>query len=97
MPFSLISFSDTPPHHVPEDTELVKALLSAYERFTGNPGKCLAIGGGTYVHHMPGGVAFGPVYPGEDNRIHCANEFVKVEHLIQNAKIIASAIVDLAR
>ena len=95
-PFTMERYDAVSPHHVPEDSELIRALIASYERFTGLRGKCFAIGGGTYVHSIDGGVAFGPGFPGEDNRIHCANEYVKIDHLILNAKIIASAILDLA-
>lgn len=47
------------PHVVPEDSEFVKQLLSVYERVEGEKGACIAIGGGTYVHNIEGGVAFG--------------------------------------
>lgn len=47
------------PHVVPEDSEFVKQLLSVYESVEGEKGRCIAIGGGTYVHNIEGGVAFG--------------------------------------
>ena len=45
------------PHHTPADSPLVKALLKCYEQYSGRKGECLAIGGGTYVHDIEGGVA----------------------------------------
>lgn len=80
------------PHYVDSDGEFVKTLLEAYESVTGKKGKCLAIGGGTYVHGTPGGVAFGCEVDGEDNRIHGADEFIRVDALVENAKIFAEAI-----
>ncbi|MEG2421589.1 MAG: Sapep family Mn(2+)-dependent dipeptidase, partial [Oscillospiraceae bacterium] len=45
------------PHHTPADSPLVQTLLDCYEEYTGKTGsKPLAIGGGTYVHDIPGGV-----------------------------------------
>ncbi len=81
------------PHCVPSDSKFVKALLGAYESVTGKKGECLAIGGGTYVHGTPGGVAFGCEIEGEDNRIHGADEFIRTDALVENAKIFAEAIV----
>lgn len=81
------------PHYVDSDGEFVKTLLGAYETVTGKKGSCLAIGGGTYVHGIPGGVAFGCEVDGEDNRIHGADEFIRVDALVENAKIFAEAIV----
>ena len=81
------------PHYVDSDGEFVRTLLGAYESVTGKKGECLAIGGGTYVHGIPGGVAFGCEVDGEDNRIHGADEFIRVDALVENAKIFAEAIV----
>ncbi len=80
------------PHCVPADSPFVKKLLAAYEAVTGKKGEPIAIGGGTYVHGMPGGVAFGCEVEGEDNRIHGADEFIRVDALVENAKIFAEAI-----
>ena len=81
------------PHCVPSDSPFVQTLLEAYESVTGNKGECLAIGGGTYVHGIAGGVAFGCEIEGEDNRLHGADEFIRVDALVENAKIFAEAIV----
>ncbi|HIZ56854.1 MAG TPA: dipeptidase PepV [Firmicutes bacterium] len=83
------------PHHVEEDSHFVQSLLKVYTEETGLPGFCKAIGGGTYVHHTPGGVAFGAVFPGEDNHMHGADEFITIEHLLLNAKIFAHAIAEI--
>lgn len=85
----------TPPHMVDGDSEFVKVLLKAYERYTGQKGECLAIGGGTYVHSLKNGVAFGASMPGTDNKMHGADEFAVVDELVASAKIFAQVIVDL--
>lgn len=83
------------PHYVPADTAFVRTLLKAYEDWTGNQGECLAIGGGTYVHDLKNGVAFGCSLPGVDNRLHGADEFMVVEHLLLSGKIFTQVIIDL--
>ena len=85
----------TPPHHTDENSPFVKTLLSAYEAVTGEKGYCMAIGGGTYVHDIEGGVAFGCAMPGTDYRLHGADEFMPVEEMITSAKIFALAILKL--
>lgn len=85
----------TPPHYTDENSMFVKTLLSAYETVTGEPGSCMAIGGGTYVHDIEGGVAFGCAMPGTDYRLHGADEFMPVDELITSAKIFALAILKL--
>lgn len=84
-----------PPHHVDGNSHFVKTLLQAYEDYTGLKGECLYTGGGTYVHNLKNGVAFGASMPGTDNRMHGADEFAVLEELVVSAKIFAQVIVDL--
>lgn len=83
------------PHEVDANSPFVKTLLSIYEDYTGLKGECIAMGGGTYVHDIENGVAFGAVFPGTDTKMHGADEFVVIDELIAAAKIFAQAIVEL--
>lgn len=83
------------PHHVPGDSDFVRELLKVYEDYTGRKGECLAIGGGTYVHHLKHGVAFGCSMPGTDNKMHSPDEFAVIDELITSAEIFAQVIIDL--
>ena len=85
------------PHYVSEESEFVKQLLSVYETVTGEKGYCVAIGGGTYVHETEGGVAFGAEFPGDDNHMHGADEFITLESFVKNAKIFAAAIYSICK
>jgi len=40
-------------------------------------------------------IAFGCAFPGVDNHIHQANEFVSVEELLKQVKIYYQAIINL--
>ena len=80
------------PHHVPEEEPFIQTLLQVYEEVTGEKGACLATGGGTYVHDIPGGVAFGPARPGVQTNIHGANENIPLEELLLACEILALAI-----
>lgn len=93
----LINCSGTEPHEVDENSTFVKTLNKVFEDIAGQPGGCIAIGGGTYVHEIEGGVAFGAEYKGEDNHIHGPDEFAVIERLKQNIKIYAEAIIRLCR
>lgn len=84
-------------HYVPEDSTLVKTLLSCYEEITGKEGKPLITGGGTYVHHIKNGVAFGCGEEDVDNHMHGANEFMLVEQMKKSAVIFAAAIMRLCQ
>ncbi len=85
----------TAPHYVPADSDFIRTLLKSYEDWTGEKGECIAIGGGTYVHDLKNGVAFGCSMPGVDNREHGADEFMVIDHLITAGKIFTQAIIDL--
>lgn len=84
-----------PAHHVPADDPFLDVLARAYETYTGQKSQCLAIGGGTYVHDIPGGVAFGPCMPGFSSNLHGPDERMPVADLLTTAKIYAQVILDL--
>ena len=87
----------TPPHHVDGESDFVKTLLAAYETYTGREGSCRYTGGGTYVHDLKNGVAFGASMPETDNRMHGADEFAVIDELLVSAKIFAQVIADLCK
>ncbi len=80
------------PHYTDENSEFVQKLLAVYTEMTHKKGFCISIGGGTYVHEIEGGVAFGAEFLGDDSRMHGADEFMTLEKLLLNAKIFAEAI-----
>lgn len=82
-------------HYVPEDAPVIKTALKVFEEYTGLKGECLAIGGGTYVHDIEGGVAFGIEFHGTDYRIHGADEFAVIDELLLTAKMYAAVIYEL--
>ena len=84
-----------PAHYVPADSLFVKTLLDSYERYFGKKGEPIAIGGGTYVHDLERGVAFGCGVEGVDNHMHGDDEFMEVDMLVKSAKIFADVIVKL--
>lgn len=91
----LVTGGMQPVHHTDENSPFVQTLLKCYEQYTGNQGHCMCIGGGTYVHGIPGGVAFGPVMPGFETNLHGPDERVALADLITAAKIFAQVIIDL--
>jgi len=84
-----------PPHHVPADSFLVRTLMEVYNTFTGRNDQPLCIGGGTYVHHIDNGVAFGCCSLDVDTHMHGADEFMPIEYLNFGTKIYARAILRL--
>ena len=65
--------------------------------YSGKKGECIAIGGGTYVHRLKNGVAFGCTMPGTDNNMHGNDEFAVVDELLLSAKIFTQAIIELCK
>ncbi len=75
---SLVSYHD--PLFVPKDHPLVRGLLEAYRKVTGDKdAEPISIGGATYARVLPVGVGFGPVFPGEKSYIHMRDERLPLE------------------
>ena len=81
-----------PPLSVSEDSEIISILSDAYKEITGEMPNLYSSGGGTYAKALDGkGVAFGPVFPGENSNIHEANEKMNVDKFFEHAKICLEA------
>ncbi len=85
-----------PAYHVDANSREVQGLLAAYSEVTGQEGYAFSIGGGTYSRMMPGCVAFGPCFPGEEDLCHVPDEFMDMDKLMTAAKIYCLAILKLA-
>ena len=81
-----------PAHAVDENSPFIRILLDTYEEFSGRTGYCEAIGGGTYVHHIPGGVAYGAGEHDFASNLHSANERARLSQLLLTAEIYAAVI-----
>lgn len=84
------------PHHIPAEHKIVRGLMQVYNEVTGEEAKPLAIGGGTYSRMMPNTVAFGVVFPNEEDCCHIADEYICIDSMIKATKIYARAIAELA-
>ncbi|MDR0904622.1 MAG: Sapep family Mn(2+)-dependent dipeptidase [Oscillospiraceae bacterium] len=92
--FAVTNHTMTQCHVTETDGEFVQTLLGIYREYTGDDAsRSLALGGTTYVHNIPGGVAFGTEKPGVNNRIHGRDEFITVDELLTSAKMFAAAVV----
>ncbi|WP_447402509.1 dipeptidase PepV [Lysinibacillus sp. fkY74-1] len=95
--FSLDIQDDSKPHYVSEDDPFIQTLAAIYRRQSGDTETpLLSTGGGTYARVLKKGVAFGMLFPGEQDVAHRADEFVVIENLVKAAAIYAEAIVELA-
>lgn len=85
-----------PPLYIPKEAELIQTLLSVYNEMTGQEVEPIVIGGGTYCRDVENFASFGPVFPGEQELAHEADEYIETERLIETAKIYAQALYQLA-
>ena len=94
--FSVTVETQKPPHHVPADSDLVQQLLAAYEAETGLKGEPMSTGGGTYAKVLKQGVAFGALFPDEEDLAHQADEYENIDRLMLAIRIFANALIRLA-
>lgn len=85
------------PHYVEKSSPFVQSLLSAYEMYTGEKGECISMGGGTYVHDIDSGVAFGAISRDTQTNMHGADEFMPIDDLLTAAEIFTQVIADVCR
>lgn len=83
------------PLYTPPDSPVLGALLSAYREVTGDESRPISIGGGTYAKAMPNMVAFGPNFPGHENREHMEDEYILVDDFLKLEEIYERALVYL--
>ena len=83
-------------HYVPKDDELVTILMDVYKKHTGDTkNDAFVLGGGTYARCLKKGVAFGLLFPGKEDTMHQANEYLEVEDLLLATAIYAEGIYKL--
>lgn len=81
------------PVYLPDDDPMVQNLIGAYVDETGDDKtKPLVMGGGTYAKLIPGTLAYGGMFPGDEDRMHQANERLLLDHFYKSARIYARAI-----
>lgn len=83
--------------YMPAGSSLVTKLMKVYTEYTGRQDAPKCIGGGTYAKMIPNTLAFGPIFPGDEVREHKPDEYMELSRLMDNAKILASAIYEMAR
>lgn len=83
--------------YIPKEDELVKKLCKIYNDYYGKNEEPLAIGGATYARAFKNCVSFGAMMPNEEDMCHKADEFIKIDYLIDSCKIYAKAIYELTK
>ena len=84
-------------HYVDESSGFIKTLLRVYEDYSGDKGECICMGGGTYVHDIENGVAFGAISRDTVTNMHGANEFMPIDDILTAAAIFTEVIAEICR
>ena len=94
--FTLDIVHHSTPLYLPEDSDIVRALSSAYEKITGEKPELYSTGGGTYARVLGGkGVAFGPAFKDDNVNMHNADESIDEDKFFKHAQICLQAMYEL--
>ncbi|HCD06782.1 MAG TPA: dipeptidase PepV [Lactobacillus sp.] len=85
------------PHFVSVNNPLVQALVGAYRDHTGDDTEPFTVGGGTYGRILKHGIAYGAMFPGDENVMHQPNEYINIDKLLKSTAIYADAIYRLIK
>jgi len=86
------------PLYFAPDDPYIKVLVDVYRENTGDTeSKPIVFGGGTYARSIPRAVAYGPLFPGEEEVMHQKNEYIGIGSLMKAAHIYADAILRLTQ
>lgn len=93
----LVKREEEPPLWFGPDDPLVESLMEIYREETGDREALpLVSGGGTYARDCPGTVAFGALFPGDEDRMHMRDEQITEERYLQLIRIYGKALIRLA-
>lgn len=95
-PVGIVTRMVQEPVYMETDNPMVEALMDAYKAETGEDNaEPIVMSGGTYAKMVKNILAFGAMFPGEDNTMHQANEKLSVDSLMKMAHIYARAVLNL--
>lgn len=79
-----------------QESEIIKKLMSAYQSVTGDcSSEPISLGGATYARAIPNAVAFGPVFPNQEELAHEADEHYSISDLQRIVNIYMDALLKL--
>lgn len=85
-----------PSVYIERDSELVKGLMKAYQKITGDTESQPRVSGGaTYARAMENVVAFGALLPGREKTEHQANEYIIIEDMKIAIEVYIEAFMNL--
>ena len=89
----IVKIDDIKPIYMDVDNPMVDKLMTAYREETGNQdAEPFTIGGGTYAKAVNNTLAFGALFPDEEDTMHQVGEKMSIESFFKMARIYAKAI-----
>lgn len=89
----LIKLGGKPAIYMAPDSPLIKTLVEVYRHHSGDTeSEPMVIGGATYAKAAKNVVAFGGIFPGDEDRMHQKDERLEIKRLMQMTRIYADAI-----
>ena len=96
--FGIVKGKNHKPIYFPKDAGMIKTLMDIYRKHTGDSeSEPIVIGGGTYARAADNLVAFGALFPGQEDVAHKKNEYIEIDKMVLMAKIYAEAIYELSK
>ena len=78
------------------DSAVIQKLMAVYQRCSGDTSsEAISLGGATFARAIPGAVAFGPVFPDQEELAHEANEYFALSDYRRITEICAEALLSL--
>ena len=94
----VVKVKHQPPIYFPKDAPMVNTLMDVYRRHTKDKkSEAIVIGGGTYARAADNLLAFGGIFPGQEDVTHKKNEYIEIDKMVLMSKIFADAIYELAK
>lgn len=90
-------FAKTAPLYYSPEHPLIKTLQRGYHNATGKEPYLVSMCGGTYSKRMPNMVPYGATFENEDDRAHGANERLLITNLMESTRLMAYAILEMAK
>jgi len=80
-----------PALYIAADNPFIVKLLAAYREVTGDTTPPQCVGGATYARALPCAVAYGPVFPGDEEMCHQVDEYVRIDRLYEMCDVYRAA------
>ena len=85
------------PIYFDKNSSIVRQLMSVYQESTGDMvSQPISLGGATYARAIPNAIAFGPVFPDQEELAHEANEHYRVADYKRITEIYVKALLKLS-